>query len=547
MAAAQAKAPGREILFCGGPVITMDDHVPSTDNVVVRDGRIAEVGVAGSDLQALRERAEVVDLQGRALVPGFIDAHNHFSFAALEPMMADCRTPPHESIHGVLDALRRACEQAPPGAWVRGWGFHASQVAEQRNPTRWELDEVSPANPVFLVDASYHAGYANSAALRIAGIARGSPDPVRGMIERDPRGEATGTLLEAASDLPQHHSVRSLLDRAPDRGTGLIAAAGRRHLELGITAVGDALVTPDAAELYRECARAGLLPLTVMQIHGGDTFFARPRLDDRSVTAMHRAEGRMLRAGAVKIFMDPAYPSPAVDRPCGAGCIEHAGETNYSAGEIETIALAAASADLDVVIHCGGNRAVDLALGAFEAVRRSHGAKDLRLRVEHAFIAHTSQAPRMADLGVSLVAQPGLGSAFGALFDSWRGSDDPSLVLFPVRSMLEAGVRVAASSDNPCGGPLDPLDVMRCAVSREGVDGQPVELHEAVTPMQALRMYTADAADACGLGDEQGSISPGKRANLVVLSRDPTCSSTALVETRVLATYIGGAPAHGPD
>lgn len=537
----------RELLFCGGPVITMDDQIPSADYVLVRNGLVADVGVAGPTLQDIKDRAAVVDLEGRALAPGFIDAHNHFSFAALEPTMVDCRTPPHESIRSVLEALRGAHEQAPPGAWLRGWGFHASQVQEQRNPTRWELDEISPTNPLFLVDASYHAGYANTAALRLAGIERDTPHPSRGVIERDRRGEATGTLLEAAADLPQHQSVRSLLERSPDRGAGLIAQAGRKHLALGITAIGDALVTPDAARLYAECSSAGTLPLTIVQIHGGVTFFARPCLDDRSVSRMHRAEGRMLRAGAVKLFMDPAYPSPAVDRPCGPNCIEHVGETNYSMDEIEALAVAAASADLDIVVHCGGNRAIDYALGAFDAVRRSHGSKDLRLRIEHAFIAHASQAHRMAELGVSLVAQPGLGSAFGSLFRGWRGKDNPSLVLFPVRSMIGEGVSVAASSDNPCGGPLDPLQVMRCAVSRQTHDGLSIEPQEAVTPTQALRMYTIDAAQVCGLGAEQGSISPDKRANLVVLSCDPTRSTASLESARVIETYVDGEPVRGSN
>ncbi len=523
----------------------MDPRTPVADHVLVRDGRIAEVGMAGPALASLAERAIVVELDGRALAPGFVDPHNHFSFAALEPRMVDCRTPPLESLAEVLDLLRSAAAAAPPAAWVRGWGFHESQVREQRNPTRQELDEACPENPVFVVDASYHAGYANSAALAIAGITRDTPDPPRGAIERDRHGEPTGTLLEAASDLPQSESVRELLRRAPDNGIELLTAAGHRHLALGITAVGDALVTPDGAQLYADAARADALPLTVVRIHGGRTFFAPPRIDAQSAAEIHRAEGPRLRGGAVKIFMDPAYPSPAVDRPCGPGCIEHAGHTNYSAEEVEALVLAAAEADLDVVIHCGGNRAVDHALGAFAAVRRLHGDRDLRLRVEHAFIAHSSQAQRMAELGVSLVSQPGLGAAFGELFDDWRGRHDGTLQLFPVRSMIDAGVRVAASSDNPCGGALDPLAVMRSAVDRRTHAGGEVEPQEAVSPADALRMYTAEAAAACGLEDDCGRIAPGLRADLVVLSCDPTESPAALDRARVVAAYVDGRVAAG--
>lgn len=523
-------------LFHNGTVLTLEPSRPRGEALLIRDGKVVEVG--GPRLvEEIGEDVNLVDLARATIVPGFVDAHNHFSFSAFEPEMVDCSTPPLESLQEVLGRIAAHCSQAPAGAWVRGWGYHASQVSEHRNPTRRELDEAAPQNPLVLIDVSFHACYTNSDALLQAGISRDTPDPSVGSIERDKAGVPTGTLLEMAMDLPQRLSWLEYLERDPALALELIERQCHRFLALGITSVCDALVLPEAAALYERASREGRLPLSVSQLHGGDSFFAPPR-PDRDDVDLHGGDGVTLTGGMLKAFMDPSYPSPAIDRRRGCGRIERAGATYYAPEEIVALAKRAAERRLGLAIHCGGNRAVAQALDAFETVRASRAGSALTLRIEHSFVGERGQADRLAELGVQLVTQPGLAAEYGHVFAALRGDDRRDLVLFPVRTMLDAGVAVAGSSDYPCGGGLDPLRIMSAAVERRQPDGTPVDSEEAIDREGALRMCTLGAARACGREAIEGSLAPGKRANLVVLDRDPLDADPATAS--VLETWVDG-------
>ncbi|MFP3459959.1 amidohydrolase [Arthrobacter globiformis] len=489
-------------------------------------------GAAGPD-------TEVLDLSGKTVVPGFIDAHNHLSVAAFAPDSVDCSTPPLTSLDEVLEVIERHCRTVPPGQWVRGMNFHASHVREQRNPTRYELDEVAPHNPFFLIDASCHAGFANSAALDQVGISAHTPDPWGGEIERDTRGAPTGTLLEAAANLLHSASWNDYADRDWDRAVEMLRSKMHDYLAVGLTAVGDAMVTAKSAELYRRADAAGKMPFTLQQLHGGDHFFSMQDLGRSDIVdRIMEPESFLLRGGAMKIFVDRAYPSPAIDQ-IHDGCKTHVGANFYSKDEVHHLAVQASKLGINLAIHGMGNCAIDIVLDAYEAVRRQSNAETV-LRLEHAFIAETGQGQRMADLGVDLVANPGLAYGWGEVFDMWRGEKQNHLKLFPVRSMIDAGVRVSLASDHPCGT-YSPAEIMWTAVARETLAGAPLEPDEAVTPEEALRMYTIDPAQASGRGSEEGSIEVGKRANLLVLDRDPlTCPTGQLRDMQVLRTYVDG-------
>jgi predicted amidohydrolase YtcJ len=238
----------------------------------------------------------------------------------------------------------------------------------------------------------------------------------------------------------------------------------------------------------------------------------------------------------IKMFMDPSYPSPAIDRFTADACVESV--TCYTLDEAGELALLAAENELGVAIHCGGNRAVEYALEVFAAVRGPHASKDLTLRIEHSFIGARGQPRRLSDLGVRLVTQPGLARNYGDLFEAMRGENQPQLTLLPAGSMVEAGVTVAASSDYPCGGGLAPLEVMSAAVNRRRTEGEPVDPEEAVDHERALRMYALDAARACDRDAIEGSITPGKHANLVVLDRNPLGCDPE--QASVVQTWVDG-------
>ncbi|MGY1840214.1 MULTISPECIES: amidohydrolase [unclassified Modestobacter] len=525
-----------------GRVHTVDAQNATTTALLVRAGKVALVGT-DDQVRAAAGEAQLVDLGGRTVVPGFIDPHTHLSIAAFDPEYVDCATVPGTPLDDLLDRVRQRALTLPVGQWVMGMQFQAQFVREQRHPSRYELDEAAPDNPVLIVDASCHGGYANSAALRLLGINSHTPQPWGGMIETDAAGEPTGALFEAAINRALSASWDDHAHRDPEKALDMLEAKMRQFIASGITAIGDALVTTRAAALYQRAAEAGKLPCTVHQMHGGDHFFSQQDLRrgdvlDRILTP----SGDRLRGGVMKVFADRFFPDgPAVDK-VHDGCTRHVGTFFYRNDEIEELAVQAARQNIGITMHAMGNCAIDSVLDAYEQVRRIDS--DSVLRIEHAFIAEVRQAERIADLGVDLVVNPGVAYNHGDAFMGLRGPDQQHLKVQPLRSMLDAGVRLSAASDYPCGS-FEPGLIMATAVSRRALTGSLIDPEEAITPSEALRMLTIEAAHASGNADQVGSIEVGKRANLAVLDRDVlSCGADDLLGLTVDQTWIDGELVH---
>jgi len=521
-------------------VRTLDEHDSLAEALLVQDGRIVAVGSERAVHAAARAETEVLDVGGRTVVPGFIDVHNHLSVAVFEPLYVDCSTPPLESIGEVLAAIETSAATAPPGQWMMGIGFNPIHVREQRSPNRHELDQVVKQSPFFLLDASGHAGSANSAALLAAGIDRHTPQPWGGEIERDADGEPTGILFEAATNLFATASWRSYATADPGRAVDMLEAKLVEYASTGLTGVSDALVTPDAAELYRRADAAHRLPITVQLIHGGDHNWARPDLRRRDTSdRIAGSEGDRLRGKAMAVIVDRAFPDgPAIDKTDARGTRHH-GTPFYARHEVTELALQASDLGVVTAMDALANCSVDTVLDAYAAVRDA-GERNSVLRLDHGFVAEQRQATRMAELGVDFVGNPGLAYHFGQMFDEWRGPDQPHLKVLPIRTMIEAGVRVSLASDHPVGS-FAPADILWGAVARLTHEGVPVDPDEAISAEQALRAMTINAAHACGRGDEEGSIEVGKRANIVVLDRDVvTCPTDAIRQMRIEATFVDG-------
>jgi hypothetical protein len=506
--------------------------------LLVRDGRIALAGSDDEILAALRPDDDVLDLDGLAVVPGFIDAHQHLTTSVFEPEQVDCRTPPLTTLAAVLERLERSAAAASPGRWVRGWGFHWSRVEERRDPGRADLDAIAHGHPLILVDASYHGCFVNSAALEAAGIDRHSPPGRAGILVLDDDGELAGTLLEGAMDRPEALSWADHAERDPAAAVELVAAFLRRQAALGVTTVCDALVSPAGARLLRRAEDAGALPIRVVQAFGGSTFFAIP--DIAAVTRAGLGTDR-LQGGLVKLFVDAVHPSPAIDRPIAGVPDVHTGVAYYGRGELRDLVLAAVEGGLGVAMHALGDCAIDTALDAVAAARATGPGRDAHLRIEHFVLASREQALRAADLGVVVVTNPGFIDTWGDQYlERWVIDGRPDLHVLPVRDLIDAGVTVAAASDYPCDA-LDPFHGIWAAVARRSWTGDILHGEQAITPLEALRLHTAGAAAALGRSADEGSLEPGKRANLAVLDRDPLdCPTEELATISVVRTLIDG-------
>ena len=529
-----------DLVLTGGTVHTMDRNDRTAEAVGVENGKITAVGTGEELARTVGPDTKVVQLAGRTLIPGFIDGHNHFSFTAFQPVSVDCSVPPHSSIASVLDAIAAAARGAPKGRWIWGWGFRDWQVKENRYLTRGELDEVAPDNPVCILDKSCHACYANSAALKLANMDRNTPDPAHGRILKDDDGEPSGTLWEAAMSPLYGLSMQAHLEYQGEQATELVRNNAMRHLADGITSVGDALVTPEVAALYRHADAKKDLPIRMHQMFGGDGFFSPPEKAAMGEMGDGNVSDR-LRGGTVKIFMDPVFPDPALICHHDDGTEEDIGEQYYTQEEVDYLVLNAHKRDFQLAIHCLGTRSIDLAMNSIERAMKEHPRSDPRFRIEHFSYPTLAQTRRMKSLNVVASMQPSFIMTRGPGAVHRAAELGGGVLVYPYRTILSEGVMVTGNSDSPCT-PVEPLKGLYCLVHRRGRPGsEPVVADEAITPLEALRMYTANSAYAMSRESEIGSLEVGKRADMVVLSHDPAAVDPEFIlEIKVDQSYVDG-------
>jgi len=500
----------------------MDPRRPRVEAVAVRGERILAVGSDGEiRRQARSPHAEVIDCRGQTLLPGFIDAHCHVLAYAASLLAVDCSPDAVSSIADIQAALRRQAEVTPAGCWIRAVGYSEVDLAEGRHPTRWELDLAAPDHPVRLIHRSGHACVLNSLALRLCGIGMESEEPPGGYMERDPAsGEPSGLLLE----------MNELVDRAvpPLSREELVEGlrlASQRFLAAGVTSVVDASHTngPPEWELLRRLRQEEhLLPrLTAMVGFEHREAAARWRENEGG--------GGSLELGAVKIV------------------IKELGEEIYP--EEDALAEMVAQAHgqgWQVSIHAVEERAVAAAAGALSRALAQLPRQNHRHRIEHCGICPPPLVERIATAGLMVVTQPSFLYYNG---DRYLRQVPPQRqpYLYPLRSLLGAGVRLAAGSDCPVVGPEVVIGLYG-AVARRSKGGQPIGREESISLEEALSLYTTAAAYAFFAEGERGSIAPARLADLVVLSGDPTtCPPGELVTLRPQMTIVGGQVAWRAD
>lgn len=489
----------RFTVFTGGPVLTMTARHEPVSVVVVAGGRIHAVGDTG--LLATYPGALVVDLAGRTLVPGFIDAHCHLSIAALQPLWADCSAAATgDELGGILRRHRR---DHPGAGWVRADRWDESTTGLRFD--RRDLDAATGDTPTIVVHHTYHQCVVSSAGLDRLGIGRG-PDRDDDCIDRDRTGEPTGLLIERA--FGRAHSESMAAYQEPDRWAEHVEHRASELLRHGITAVHDAACGPAAEQLYRTMAADRRLPVSVLVMPHPDPFLSHDlgaRLDGPPT-----GEGdEQVRVGPVKLFADGGV-APAID-------VHHHGNHiafGYRHVDLTERLVAAVERGFRVAVHAMGNRGIADALDAFEAARRRCGDGDHRFRIEHAGLASPPLARRAAALGAVAVVQPGFVEHVGR---STHGFTPDDAAWLPFATLTEAGVDIAGSSDDPCG-PVAPMGCAALGRSRTTSAGITLAPEEALPIEDWLRAYTAGAAHAGGQEDERGAIAPGMRADLVILS-----------------------------
>lgn len=520
---------GDVTVFRNGRILTMDPSRPELDELVVIGELIADRAELARRLPDLDVVSVTVDLGGRTLVPGLVDAHHHLSLTSLVPRFAaldHCTT-----FDDVAAALYDQASREPDAAWIRGelWEQPVELVAGM-------LDELALGRPVIVAHSSIHQCVVDGLGLDALGITSTSPDPEGGRIVRDASGRPTGLLVEAAWSLAHERSIADYTD--PDRWADLIVARCRELLESGVTCVHDAACPPDAEAVYASLAAAGRLPVSVVVMPHPQRLFDNPDLSRLAGPTTGSGDHRF-RVGAIKLFADGGI-SMAVDA--------HRGGRRRNVGtafpSVVAAGRAAAAEGFGIAIHAMGNAGLNLALETFDAIAADGLDPPIR-RVEHLALARRDQLDRLAAGGIGAVVQPGfvpmLGPNVGHV--TW---DDATWL--PFRSAIDAGVQVAASTDAPCAG-VHPLDTScHGAHRRYGERGEQLEPGESVDYAAWLRAWTREAAAAGGQAGERGELRPGLRADLAVLEgeldpeRPPTVAATWVAGKQVVgATAVRGA------
>ncbi len=534
-------APEHQV-FVNGDVLTMDADNRVVQALSVRAERIEALGSNEEIMALVTDRTEIIDLGGRTLLPGFIDAHGHFPASGLDTVAADLNSPPLGTItdiESLLAALRQRAAAVPEGEWVTGFGYDDTLLAEGRHPTRAELDTVSAGHPVAILHISGHMVVANSAALAQVGIGAASEDPEGGVIARQAGSREPNGLLEETARLPV---VAKMLDLGALDFLGMIRAAVREYAQYGVTTAQAGGVAPDMARGLSLASRLGVIPLRLLLFPMEEDF--RELIAEGNY---HPAdfERERLQMGAVKIIADGSIQgfTGYLTRPYHTpyhGDEDYRGYPAVLRERLFEQVLALHRGGYQIAVHGNGDASIDDILDAFAAAQAAHPVADPRFILIHSQMARRDQIARMAELGVT--------PSFFAAHTWYWGDRHRDIFIGPERAAQispaawaqEAGLRFTSHMDTPVT-PMRPLQAVWSMVYRETAGGDVLGPQQRVDVMTALRAVTIDAAWQIFQEDNRGSLEPGKYADLVLLNGSPLRDSHALRELQVDGTWVNGA------
>jgi predicted amidohydrolase YtcJ len=521
-----------DLVLVNGKIHTMDRELPQATAVAVRGDRVLCVGCDDEVEGLLRSGGKAIDLKGQCVVPGMIDAHLHFESFSLGMRRIDAETG---SVEELLERVGKRVAEQEKESWILGFGWnqHAWGGAF---PTKEMLDGVAPEHPVFLRAKSGHAGWANSAAMRIAGVDRSTGDMDGGALVRDGEGEPTGIFLEDAQGLIGAHIPEPSLEEA----VAAMREGQERALAQGLTGVHD-LDGARALKSWQILRERGEIRLRVCKSVPGAL------LEQALAVGIRSGLGdEWLRIGGVKLFADGALgPRTAWMIEPYEGEAEERGIATADMEEMGDMVRRASMGGLASFVHAIGDRANREVLDIFAAVREEECAQEeghLRHRIEHAQLLQADDWGRLAGLGVIGSMQPIHATSDMEIVDRYWGERGRGAYHF--RTLLERGTALAFGSDCPVER-MAPLVGIHAAVTRRRADGTPGEEgwypEQRLSVEEAVRGFTLGAAFASGEEGIKGSLSPGKLADLVVLDRDIfAISPMDILEAQVEGTMIGG-------
>jgi predicted amidohydrolase YtcJ len=527
--------PAADLIIQNARIWTVDPSLPEAESVAILGDRIVAVG-SNQQVDAWHgPQTRVVDAAGKRLLPGFNDAHVHFTDggAQLDSVELNDATSPQEFARRIGERATKTTK----GEWVLGGDWDETKWSPAELPTKELIDAVTPAMPVAVNRYDGHMVLANSLALKLAGITAQTPDPAGGVIVRDKQGNPTGALKDAAEDLlfkavppPSHDQRRHAIERALEHAASL-----------GVTSVQH--MNPDYADIaiYSELLDEGKLTTRI---------YAAPlitQVDDQVKIGIRRAfGGPYLRIGAVKAYSDGSLGSttayffePYSDRPGNRGLLS---DEMHPLSLMQDRMMRADAAGLQICTHAIGDAGISAILDIYAAIEKEHGSRDRRWRIEHSQHLAVKDFDRFAQLHVIASVQPYHAIDDGRWAEGRIGHDRASRT-YAFRTLLNHGVRLAFGTDWEVA-PLNPMLTLYAATTRATLDGKNPDgwfPEQKLTIKEAIEAYTMGSAYAEFQENEKGSITPGKLADMVLLSDDVlSIDPVKIRDVKVFKTWVGG-------
>lgn len=515
-------------LFYGGNILTMGESMYA-EAVLVENGKIKALGKK-EELMCCGEGCEEIDLHGATLMPGFIDAHSHFFQVAASLLQVSV-----EGANSVCEIRRRiqdfaSMNKIEPGQWVVARDYDNNIMPELKNPTIAELDSFTPDNPLVIHHKSGHMGLLNSRGLKALGITTDTPTPEGGRIEIVD-GKLTGYLEENAFI----EYIKKIPMPGPQQLLNAFVGAQKKYASYGVTTVQDGMVVEQMLPMYEMLLRQNLLDLDVILYSSLDDYRTTNNLLEKYPKNHH------LQSGGLKIFLDgsPQGRTAWMRQPY-EGDDTYCGYATMTDEAVEAAFERAAQENTQILCHCNGDAASDQFLRCLKKVEEKYPQlRKLRPVIVHGQLFGLDQIPKAVELGAMI-------SFFVAHVFHWGdvhirnfGMERASRIS-PVNSALKAGVKVTFHQDAPVIEP-DMLETVWCAVNRISKNGVCLGAEERISTLDALRAITVNAAYQYSQEHEKGSVAPGKKADLVILDRNPLQYPEAdLRKIRVLKTYKEG-------
>lgn len=528
-------------IFINGRIYTMNKQNSIVEAVAVKKDKIIAIGTTVEIKKLATAKSKIIDLQGRTMIPGLVDAHSHFPGSGMTAAgVIDLYPPPFGKITSIsllLDEIRKKAAETKKGKWIVGFGYDDTYLKEKRHPDKNDLDAVSPDNPVFVMHISGHYSVVNSTALKELGITDATRDPEGGKIHRK-RGtrEPNGILEETARELAYKKAMHfSYTDQY-----AIIQKAADEYISNGYTTVQNGKTDKMMLTGLSLISKLELIPVRIV-------VWPAPQIADTFIADTARAEKYntdRFKIGAVKLLADgsiqayTAYLTKPYYKPY-EGNAAWRGYPRQPVQKLKELVKRYHDAGMQIAIHANGDAAIDDVLDAFESAQKANPKKDIRHLLVHGNATRPDQLDRMKKISVS--------PTFLEMHPFFWGDRHRTIFLGPVRAeqvspagtAYKKGILFSIHLDSPVV-PVVPFVLIHTAVNRETLSGAVLGLDEKIPVMEALRAITINAAWQMNLEDKVGSIEKGKFADFIIVSDDPLANPSKIREIKVLNTIIGG-------